>query len=153
MLPRASFKGRQLVLVKPSTFMNLSGKAVRYWLDAEKIQHRPCSWSHDDINLPFGTLRLRAKGSDGGTTDSKTFKRFGLQSLTPDLRFGVGADFGPGRQVDHVLGSFLLKEEKALQSGLKGPAPSCSPLLSSASAHHESLQQYLMRSARLDPLW
>jgi PTH1 family peptidyl-tRNA hydrolase len=116
---RCKHKGRQLVLVKPSTFMNLSGKAVRYWLDAEKISTDRLMVITDDINLPFGTLRVRAKGSDGGHNGLKDIQAVLGSNAYPRLRFGVGADFGPGRQVDHVLGSFSSEEEKGMQERLE----------------------------------
>lgn len=107
-------KGRQLVLVKPTTFMNLSGKAVRYWMDTEKVPLDRVMVLTDDINLPFGTLRIRAKGSDGGHNGLKDIQAVLGTATYPRLRFGVGADFGPGRQVDHVLGKFSEAEEEAL---------------------------------------
>jgi PTH1 family peptidyl-tRNA hydrolase len=115
---RCKHKGRQLVLVKPSTFMNLSGKAVRYWLDAEKIGADRMLVVTDDINLPFGTLRVRAKGSDGGHNGLKDIQTVLGTNAYPRLRFGVGADFGPGRQVDHVLGTFSPEETGALDERL-----------------------------------
>jgi len=111
---RCKHKGRQLVLVKPSTFMNLSGKAVRYWMDAEKVPMDRMMVITDDINLPFGTLRVRAKGNDGGHNGLKDIQSVLGTSAYPRLRFGVGADFGPGRQVDHVLGRFSDEEEATL---------------------------------------
>ena len=116
---RCKHRGRQLVLVKPATFMNLSGKSVRYWLDAEKISADRLMVVTDDINLPFGTLRIRAKGSDGGHNGLKDIQTVLGNNVYPRLRFGVGADFGPGRQVDHVLGHFSSEEEKALEERLE----------------------------------
>jgi PTH1 family peptidyl-tRNA hydrolase len=115
---RCKHKGRQLVLVKPSTFMNLSGKSVRYWMDAEKVPLERVMIVTDDINLPFGTLRLRAKGSDGGHNGLKDIQAVLGTNVYPRLRFGVGADFGPGRQVDHVLGPFSPEEERAMEERL-----------------------------------
>lgn len=115
---RARHKGRQLILVKPSTFMNLSGKAVRYWMDAEKVDADRMMVITDDINLPFGTLRVRAKGSDGGHNGLKDIQAVLGSAAYPRLRFGVGADFGPGRQVDHVLGKFSEEEERSLAERL-----------------------------------
>ena len=115
---RCRHRGRQLVLLKPSTFMNLSGKAVRYWMDAEKIPLERVVVVTDDLNLPFGTLRLRAKGSDGGHNGLKDIQSVLGSSAYPRLRFGVGAEFGPGRQVDHVLGSFSAEEEAAMEERL-----------------------------------
>lgn len=115
---RAKHRGRQLVLLKPSTFMNLSGKAVRYWLDAEKLSVDRMLVITDDLNLPFGTLRLRGKGTDGGHNGLKDIQGVLGTSAYPRLRFGVGAEFGPGGQVDHVLGSFSSEEEKAMDERL-----------------------------------
>ena len=112
-------KGRQLILVKPTTFMNLSGKAVRYWLETEKVTADRMMVITDDINLPFGTLRVRAKGSDGGHNGLKDIQAVLGTSAYPRLRFGVGADFGPGRQVDHVLGTFSAEEKETLDERLE----------------------------------
>lgn len=108
---RCTHRGRQLVLLKPSTFMNLSGKAVRHWMDAEKLSLDRLLVITDDIHLPFGTLRLRGKGSDGGHNGLKDIQSVMGTSAYARLRFGVGADFGPGRQIDHVLGTFSAEEE------------------------------------------
>ena len=97
------YKGRTLVLLKPSTYMNLSGKAVRYWMEAEKIAPENLLVVVDDIALPFGTLRMRPKGSAGGH----------------NIRFGIGGDFARGHQVDYVLGSWSDEERKALPERLK----------------------------------
>ena len=117
-LARCKHRGRQLVLLKPSTFMNLSGKAVRHWLDSEKLGLDRMLIITDDIHLPFGTLRLRGKGSDGGHNGLKDIQTVLGSSVYPRLRFGVGSDFGVGRQVDHVLGSFSDQEEAALDERL-----------------------------------
>ena len=109
------FKGRTLLLLKPSTFMNLSGKAVRYWMDAEKIPLDRTVVVTDDLNLPFGTLRLRAKGSDGGHNGLKDIQAVLNSTKYPRLRFGIGAEFGKGKQVDHVLGSW--DEDEAGEDG------------------------------------
>jgi len=111
---RCRHRGRQLVLLKPSTFMNLSGKAVRHWVEAEKLGLGRMLVVTDDIHLPFGTLRLKGKGNDGGHNGLKDIQTVLGTSAFARLRFGVGADFGPGRQVDHVLGSFSAEEEAAM---------------------------------------
>ncbi len=116
-----NFKGRTFVLLKPSTFMNLSGKAVNYWLQKEKIEPSNLLVVCDDINLELGTIRLKAKGSDGGHNGLKDIQNVLQTNKYPRLRFGVGADFSKGKQVDYVLGNWqegelpLLKEsiEKA----------------------------------------
>jgi PTH1 family peptidyl-tRNA hydrolase len=108
-------KGRSVLCLKPSTYMNLSGKALKYWLDKENIPLENVLVVTDDINLPFGTLRLKTKGSDGGHNGLKDIQNT-LETTTYNrLRFGVGADFGKGRQIDYVLGEWSDVEEKALK--------------------------------------
>lgn len=108
------FKGRQLVLVKPTTYMNLSGKAVNYWLQAEKIPLTNLLVITDDIALPFGTIRLKGKGSDGGHNGLKHINQVLGRQDYPRLRFGVGSDFSKGRQVEYVLGKWSDEEESQL---------------------------------------
>ena len=112
------FKGRHIVLLKPSTFMNLSGKAVRYWMDAEKIPLERVVVITDDLNLPFGTLRLRAKGSDGGHNGLKDLQQVLGTTTYPRLRFGIGAEFGKGQQVDYVLGKWSAEEQERMDERL-----------------------------------
>lgn len=106
------FKGKIFVVIKPSTYMNLSGKAVNYWLQAEKISKASMLVVTDDIALPFGTLRLRGKGSDGGHNGLTSIQETLNSTEYARLRFGVGNEFSKGKQVDHVLGEWD-KEEKA----------------------------------------
>lgn len=108
------FKGRKAILLKPSTFMNLSGKALHYWMQKEKIPLERVLIITDDIALPFGTLRLRAKGSPGGHNGLKDIQAHLGHDKYARLRFGVGADFGPGRQVEYVLGKWDSEEEQGL---------------------------------------
>ncbi len=99
-------KGRQILCLKPSTYMNLSGKAVKYWMEKEKIPQEQLLVVTDDINLPFGTLRLKTSGSDGGHNGLKDIQG-SLQTMAFNrLRFGVGAGFEKGRQADFVLSSW-----------------------------------------------
>lgn len=105
------FKGRTLVLIKPTTFMNLSGKAVNYWMQEEKIPIERVFVITDDIALPFGKLRLKGKGSDGGHNGLKDIQATLNSQNYARLRFGVGNDFGQGRQVDYVLGEWNKEEE------------------------------------------
>jgi len=100
------FKGRKLILVKPSTFMNLSGKAVQYWMQKTKLKQENILVITDDISLPFGVLRLRKKGSDGGHNGLKDIQEFLGNSTYSRLRFGVGNDYSRGNQADYVLSSF-----------------------------------------------
>ena len=108
------FKGKQLVVIKPTTFMNLSGKAVNYWLQAEKITAHSMLVITDDLALPFGTIRIRKKGSDGGHNGlADIIKTLNTQEFAR-LRFGIGSEFSKGKQVDYVLGQWTDTEVVAL---------------------------------------
>ncbi|OUQ52668.1 aminoacyl-tRNA hydrolase [Alistipes sp. An116] len=113
------YKGRMLLLLKPSTYMNLSGKAVRYWLDAEKIDRENLLVISDDIALPFGTLRLRPKGSAGGHNGLKNIAELLGTEEYARMRFGIGGDFPKGHQVDYVLGEWTEEERTAMPERLK----------------------------------
>ena len=107
-----SFKGRKLTLLKPSTYMNLSGNAVRYWMNKLNIPVENILVICDDLNLPFGTLRMRKKGSDGGHNGLKNIQKLlGTQDY-PRIRIGIGNNFQKGGQVNFVIGS-MTDEEKA----------------------------------------
>ena len=97
-------KNQQLVVLKPSTYMNLSGEAVRYWAQKEKIDLNHILVVVDDIALPFGAIRLRGKGADGGHNGLKSIDQLMASQAYARLRFGVGNDFPRGAQVDYVLG-------------------------------------------------
>jgi len=108
------FKGRQYVLVKPSTYMNLSGKAVNYWLQKEKIPVENMMIIVDDLALPFGTLRIKPKGSAAGHNGLKHINEtLGHQNYTR-LRFGIGSDYSKGQQIDFVLGKWCEEEKQDL---------------------------------------
>ena len=109
------------MLLKPSTYMNLSGKAVSYWLKAEKIPQENLLVVVDDIALPFGTIRIRAKGSDGGHNGLKSIAELLGNSDYARLRFGIGGDFPKGFQVDYVLGEWT-PDERATLPGRIGTA-------------------------------
>ena len=109
------FKGRTLILIKPNTFMNLSGKAVNYWLQKEKVPVNNILVITDDIALPFGKIRIKAKGSDGGHNGLKDIQLVLSSNKYSRLRFGVGSEFNPGNQVNYVLGEWSKEEEKALE--------------------------------------
>jgi PTH1 family peptidyl-tRNA hydrolase len=114
-----SYRGRIFVLLKPSTFMNLSGRAVNYWLQKEKLEPDRLLTLVDDIALPFGTLRLKGKGGDGGHNGLNNINEvLGTQEYAR-LRFGVGNDFSEGRQINYVLGEWTEEEEKALPDRIK----------------------------------
>ncbi len=112
-------KGRSVLCLKPSTFMNLSGKALKYWMEKEKIPLDNVLIVTDDINLEFGTFRLKTKGSDGGHNGLKDVQNVLQSSNYNRFRFGVGADFGKGRQVDYVLGEWSEEEKEALTKRLE----------------------------------
>ncbi len=107
-------KGRTFILLKPSTYMNLSGKAVSYWLQKEKIPIENLLVVVDDIALPLGSLRLRAGGSDGGHNGLKSIDGILETQNYSRLRFGIGGDFPKGYQVDYVLGEWSDEEKKVL---------------------------------------
>jgi peptidyl-tRNA hydrolase, PTH1 family len=96
------FKARNFILIKPTTYMNLSGNAVRYWLITQKIQPENLLVITDDIALPYGKIRIRAKGSDGGHNGLKNINEVLQTQDYARLRFGVGSEFSKGRQVDYV---------------------------------------------------
>ena len=113
------YKGRIFVLLKPSTYMNLSGRAVNYWLKREKLEPDHLLVLVDDIALPFGTVRMKGKGSDGGHNGLRNINEvLGTQEYAR-LRFGVGNSFLQGRQIDYVLSGWTEEEEKALPDRLK----------------------------------
>lgn len=112
-------KGRSILCLKPSTYMNRSGKALKYWMDKENIPLENVLVITDDINLPFGTLRLKTKGSDGGHNGLKDIQQILQTTKYNRLRFGVGADFGKGKQIDYVLGEWNEAEKDALPERFK----------------------------------
>lgn len=108
------FKGRTFVLLKPSTYVNLSGKAVNYWMQKENIPIENLLVILDDLALPLGTLRLRSKGSDGGHNGLKNIDEVLGRQDYARLRFGIGNEFPKGYQVDYVLGEWTAEEKKIL---------------------------------------
>lgn len=111
-------KGRTFILLKPSTYMNLSGKAIKYWLTKEKIPLENLLVITDDLNLPFGSLRLKTKGSDGGHNGLKDTQNVLQTTKYNRFRFGISAEFGKGRQVDYVLGKWSDEENSQLPERL-----------------------------------
>jgi peptidyl-tRNA hydrolase, PTH1 family len=118
-LAEFKFKGRIFILLKPSTYMNLSGKAVRYWLQKKKIPKENLLVVLDDLNLPLGKQRLRGKGSDGGHNGLKNIDELNEGNNYARLRIGIGDEFSKGRQVDYVLGKWNSEERKQLPDILK----------------------------------
>jgi PTH1 family peptidyl-tRNA hydrolase len=115
----AKYKGRTLNLIKPTTFMNLSGKAVNYWLQKYKVDIKNLLVITDDISLDFGTLRLREKGSDGGHNGMKDIEAVLGHNQYARLRFGVGNDFMKGRQADYVLDNWSSEENNNLDERIE----------------------------------
>lgn len=114
-IAEVSFKGRKFTLLKPSTFMNLSGKAVRYWMQELKLPNSSLMVISDDLNLPFGTVRMRKGGSDGGHNGLKNINLLLGTTEYPRIRLGIGNDYPLGEQVDFVLGE-LSEDQKELMS-------------------------------------
>ena len=112
-------KGKTFILLKPSTYMNLSGNAVRYWMQQEKIALENVMVITDDLALPFGKLRMRGQGSDGGHNGLKHIQQILQTANYPRLRFGISAEFGKGQQVDYVLGEWNDDEKKTLQEHIE----------------------------------
>ena len=117
-LANYKLKGRTFLLLKPNTFMNLSGKAIKYWLDKEKIPMANLLVVTDDLNLSFGTLRLKTKGSDGGHNGLKDIQDKLNTTQYSRLRFGISDEFSKGRQVDYVLGAWSDEESSKLDERL-----------------------------------
>ena len=112
----ASFKhkGRTFILVKPNTYMNLSGKAVKYWMEKEKIPLENILVITDDVNIPFGTLRIKARGSSGGHNGVQNINDILQNQNYARLRFGIGGEYKRGQQIDYVLGKWTDEELKIL---------------------------------------
>lgn len=113
-IAKVSFKGRRITLLKPSTYMNLSGNAVRYWMNELGIPMENLIVICDDLNLPFGTLRMRKKGSDGGHNGLKNIQELLETTEYPRIRIGIGNNFKKGGQVDFVIGPMSLEEKEAM---------------------------------------
>jgi len=112
-------KGRTLLLLKPNTYMNLSGKAVKYWLEKENIEKENMLVITDDLNLAFGTIRIKTKGSDGGHNGLKNIQLLLNSTEYPRYRFGISDAFKKGQQVDYVLGEWSEEEKEKLKERLE----------------------------------
>ena len=118
-LAQYKFKGRTYLLLKPNTYMNLSGKAVQYWMEKEKIPQENIMVITDDLNLSFGTIRIRKKGSDGGHNGLKSIQATLNTTEYARFRFGISDEFKKGKQVDYVLGDWDDAEKTALPERLE----------------------------------
>lgn len=109
-----SIKGRKIILLKPNTYMNLSGKAVQYWMQKENIAKENILVIADDLNLAFGIIRIKAKGSDGGHNGLKNIQLLLNTNDYPRFRFGISDEFKKGQQVDYVLGQWNESENEKI---------------------------------------
>lgn len=112
-------KGRSFLLLKPSTLMNRSGKAVKYWMEKEKVLPENLLVITDDLNIPFGTIRVKRKGSDGGHNGLKDIQTTLGTNAYNRFRFGIGSDYSKGRQVDFVLSPWSEEEQAAMPERLE----------------------------------
>lgn len=118
-IAKIKYRGRTLVLLKPNTYMNLSGNAIAYWMEKEKINLSRLLVIVDDIALPLGSIRLKAKGGDGGHNGLiHIIEKLQTQNF-PRLRIGIGNDFAQGYQTDYVLGEWSGSEEKLIPERIK----------------------------------
>lgn len=124
---KASIKlrGKQVVLIKPTTYMNLSGKAVNYWLQKEQINKENLLVITDDLALPFGKIRLKGAGSDGGHNGLKDIQHTLQTTAYARLRFGIGSEFSKGRQSDYVLGKWDKEEQVTLNERIALAVEAC----------------------------
>lgn len=114
LLADGKYKGRKVLILKPDTYMNLSGKAVKFWMTKEHIPLENILVITDDLALPFGTLRMKMKGSDAGHNGLKSIQHELQTQIYPRLRFGISADFSEGKQVNYVLGQWNEEEVEKL---------------------------------------
>lgn len=119
MVCKGRVKNAELVLLKPSTYMNLSGQAVRYWMQQEKIELQNLFVVVDDLNIPFGTIRMRKAGSAGGHNGLKNIEQLLCTPNYTRLRFGIGSDFTHGAQINYVLGEWTSEENEKFEERLK----------------------------------
>jgi len=119
------YKGRRVMVLKPDTYMNLSGNAVRYWMQKENIPLENVLIVTDDLVLPFGTLRMKAKGSDAGHNGLKNINEVLQTQNYARLRFGISADFSEGKQVDYVLGTWNEEEAAKLPERIDTFSKAC----------------------------
>lgn len=132
---RFNLKGRTFILIKPNTYMNLSGKAIQFWLDAENIPVENLLVVTDDLALPFGTLRMRTKGSDGGHNGLKSIISVLQNQHFTRIRFGIGSEFSKGQQVDYVLGEWGSEEKLTLQEHVSRAAEMCTSFALAGAAN------------------
>jgi PTH1 family peptidyl-tRNA hydrolase len=121
----AKYKGRTLVLLMPTTYMNLSGNAVRYWMEKEEVEPQNILIISDDIDLPVATLRMRPKGGGGSHNGINHIIEVLQHTNFPRLRFGIGKNYPQGCQIDYVLGKFFPEELEQVNSAITSAAEAC----------------------------
>lgn len=121
-IAQTSKKGKSIWLIKPNTYMNLSGKALSYWMQKEKVHLKEVLVITDDLALPLGNLRLKSAGSDGGHNGLKSIQETLGTNQFPRLRFGIGNDFGKGQQVNYVLGIWKEEEKPVVEKSIRASA-------------------------------
>jgi PTH1 family peptidyl-tRNA hydrolase len=125
LVAEGKYKGRKLFILKPDTYMNLSGNAVHFWLQKENILLENLMIITDDLALPFGTLRMKLKGSDAGHNGLKSIQEQLQTQNYPRLRFGISAEFSEGKQVDYVLGKWEGEEKEKLPERIEKFSKAC----------------------------
>lgn len=124
-LADGKYKGRRVLILKPDTYMNLSGKAIKFWVQKENIPLENIMVITDDLALPFGTLRMKMKGSDAGHNGLKSIQEELQTQNYPRLRFGISAEFAEGKQVDYVLGVWNDEEKEKLPERIEKLSKAC----------------------------
>lgn len=122
---RSKFKGRNIILIMPTTYMNLSGKAVKYWMEAENVEAQHIMVVSDDLDLPPGQLRIRPKGGGGSHNGLNHIIEVLGHGNYPRLRFGIGKNYPQGYQVDYVLGKFTTEERLIIDPAIEKAAEIC----------------------------
>ena len=125
LLAEGKYKGRKVFVLKPDTYMNLSGNAVKFWMQKENIPLENVLIITDDLALPFGTLRMKMKGSDAGHNGLKSIQQELQTQNYTRLRFGISAEFSEGRQVDYVLGKWTDMEKEKLPERIEKFSKAC----------------------------
>ena len=121
----AKYKGRTLILLMPTTYMNLSGNAVRYWMEKEEVETQNILIVSDDIDLPVGALRMRPKGGGGSHNGINHIIEILQHANFPRLRFGIGKNYPQGYQVEYVLGRFFPEEMEQVNAAVEKAVEAC----------------------------
>lgn len=124
-IAEGKYKGRKILILKPDTYMNLSGKAVKFWLQKENISMDHLMIISDDLALPFGSLRMKSKGSDAGHNGLKNIQDSLQTQNYPRLRFGISSEYPKGKQIDYVLGEWTEEEKTQLPERIQTFANAC----------------------------